>query len=143
MKQLKVHQDIEGVTVTEGPSSCEIRITYKCMRENVFDGIINSTLDLLRRQIKKANGGIRRTYLVGGFGGSPYLRKRIKKDLGPDVGELVDDYRGNTAAMRGALIYGIDGSRKDPQSDVVVDKYYDGENTLQYNTLVCLGKGPE
>lgn len=144
LDQLKIRNDKEeGVTVDNESNHCDIRITYKYMRENVFDEVINNTIDLLRRQIKKANGKITRTYLVGGFGGSPYLRKRIINEF-PEfsslyIGNLIEDDRGDTAAMRGALIYGIDGSRKEPQSDVV-EEDFQSTDTSEYNTLVCLGK---
>ncbi|KAI7891320.1 uncharacterized protein EV154DRAFT_508716, partial [Mucor mucedo] len=42
--------------------------------------------------------------------------------------------------MRGALIYGIEGSRYEPQSDVVLYKY-ENVATSKYNTLVCLDMG--
>ncbi|KAG2196471.1 hypothetical protein INT47_012672 [Mucor saturninus] len=134
----------EGVTVVDDNFQCEITLTYKYMREKVFDEVINNTIELLRRQIKKANGDITRTYLVGGFGGSPYLRKRILNEFPADsplyIGNLIQDDRGDTAAMRGALIYGIDGSRREPQSDVVV-AHYQNTNTSKYNTLVCIDIG--
>ncbi|KAI7875538.1 uncharacterized protein EV154DRAFT_76286 [Mucor mucedo] len=134
----------DGVTVEQDENHFEIRLSYKFMREEVFDEVINNTIELLRRQIKKANGKITRTYLVGGFGGSPYLRKRILNEFPADsplhIGSLIQDDRGDTAAMRGALIYGIDGSRKEPQSDVVV-AHYQNTDTSKYNTLVCIDIG--
>ncbi|KAG2196290.1 hypothetical protein INT47_012512 [Mucor saturninus] len=134
----------KGVTVEEDGYQCEITFSYKFMREHVFDEVIDNTIDLLRRQIKKANGNITHTFMVGGFGGSPYLCKRILNEFPAgselSVGNLINDDRGDTAAMRGAMIYGINESRKDPQSSVVVSKYED-DSTSQYNTLVCLDIG--
>jgi hypothetical protein len=119
-----------------------ISISYKLMREVVFDKVVKNTLDLIERQVNKANGNIKRTYLVGGFGCSPYLQKRIKerftKNNKCEIGELVVDTRDDTAAMKGALYYGIDSSRIYLQPpDIILNDFETGED--QFNTLVCLG----
>jgi hypothetical protein len=135
-----------GVQLEKGKSGAvnRILISYELMRKEVFDHVIESTLGLLKRQIDKANGKIKRTYLVGGFGCSPYLQLRVRKRFTFEetgeclVGELVSDSRGDTAAMRGALYYGIDSSRIYPQSpDIVLNDFETGKD--QFNTLVCLG----
>ncbi|KAI9261963.1 hypothetical protein EDC94DRAFT_694350 [Helicostylum pulchrum] len=130
--------------------SCRITIPYLVIAKIVFDPVIDATIELINRQIKKANGGISRTYLVGGFGGSPYLRKKILKKFykkGTDFpnsefesGRLITDTIGNSAAMRGAMVYGIDGSRRKPQTDVV-ETPFDCASTDKYNTLICLDIG--
>ncbi|KAI7875533.1 uncharacterized protein EV154DRAFT_606830 [Mucor mucedo] len=134
----------QGVTVVDDEFQCKSTLTYKYMRENVFDEVINNTIELVRRQIKKANGEIKRIYLVGGFGGLPYLRKRILNEFPADsplhIGSLIQDDRGDAAAMRGALVYAIDGSRHEPQSDVVFDTYKN-TSTSKYNALICLDIG--
>ncbi|KAI7891298.1 uncharacterized protein EV154DRAFT_420532, partial [Mucor mucedo] len=117
LNQLKLRQGPDGVPITEegvtvdlGEYHFEITLSYKYMREKVFDEVIDNTIDLLKRQIKKANGNIKYTYLVGGFGGSPYLRKRILKAFPVKsplyLGVLIQDDRGDIAAMRGAAYYG-------------------------------------
>lgn len=142
---LLLNYDKKGVEIKDNKDNGEhkICISYRLMREVVFDQVIESTLDLLKRQIDKANGNIKRTYLVGGFGCSPYLQKRVQKHFTNEetgecaVGQLVIDTRGNTAAMRGALYYGIDGSRRDPQSDIVEIEFRTSKD--EFNTLVCIG----
>lgn len=129
--------------------TCKLTVSYDIMRKLVFKDVVKSTIDLIDRQIKKANGDIDRTYLVGGFGGSPYLRKMIKKhflkkgtkfpETKFDTGTLITDDLGNSAAMRGAMVYGIDGSRRAPQSDVA-EKMFKYNKTDKYNALICLGK---
>jgi molecular chaperone DnaK (HSP70) len=134
-----------GVQLVKDKSGAvnRILISYELMRKEVFDHVIESTLGLLKRQIDKANGKIKRTYLVGGFGRSPYLQLRVRKRFTFEetgeclVGELVTDNRGDTAAMRGAMYYGIDGSQRSPQSDIVLNEFETGKD--QFNTLVCLG----
>ncbi|KAG2236128.1 hypothetical protein INT48_006144 [Thamnidium elegans] len=138
------------VKCTKVGGTCTLVIPYSIIRKEVFDPVVDATIELINRQIKKANGGISRTYLVGGFGGSPYLRKKIlktfyKKDSNfPnsefESGQLITDTAGNSAAMRGAMVYGIDGSRRSPQTDVV-EKTFECASTDEYNTLICLDIG--
>ncbi|KAI7891303.1 uncharacterized protein EV154DRAFT_464359 [Mucor mucedo] len=100
----------EGVTVEYDDNNFEIRLSYKFMREKVFDEVVDNTIGLLKRHIRKANGNIKCTYLVGGFGIIVYLQKRILAacPVGSpfSIGHLVIDNRGDTAAMRGAAYYG-------------------------------------
>ncbi|KAI7891306.1 uncharacterized protein EV154DRAFT_226518 [Mucor mucedo] len=130
----------DDVSIEVQRNRCVIKLSYKFMRKMIFDEVINNTLEFVRKQIKKANGKITRTYLVGGFGGSPYLQKRLLNKFPNDIGDLMFDKRGDIATMRGALIYGIDGSRIEPQTDVVMDSYQ-SPDIFEYNTLVCLDIG--
>ncbi|KAI9256386.1 hypothetical protein EDC94DRAFT_565454 [Helicostylum pulchrum] len=139
----------EGVKYERTGGMCKLTIPYDIMRTQVFEEVTKRTLILIDRQIKKANCDIKRTYLVGGFGNSPYLQKRILKafyikgTFFPNslyrIGTLITDYNGNSAAMRGAMVYGIDGSRRQPQTDVV-ERKFGNASTDKYNTLICLGK---
>ncbi|KAI9261965.1 hypothetical protein EDC94DRAFT_609376, partial [Helicostylum pulchrum] len=136
----------EGVKYERTGGICELTIPYDIIQTQVFEEVTKRTLTLIDRQIKKANYDIKRTYLVGGFGNSPYLQKRILKAFPvkstsfPNkqykIGTLITDDNGNSAAMRGAMVYGIDGSRRKPQTDVVEKKFVD-----EYNTLICLDIG--
>ncbi|GAA5809043.1 hypothetical protein MFLAVUS_002446 [Mucor flavus] len=129
---------------------CELTIPYDIIRTEVFEEVTRRTLTLIDRQIKKANYDIKRMYLVGGFGNSPYLQKRILKAFSvkgtsfPNrqykIGSLITDDKGNSAAMRGAMVYGIDGSRRKPQTDVV-EKKFESTPVDKYNTLICLDIG--
>ncbi|KAG2205277.1 hypothetical protein INT47_009542 [Mucor saturninus] len=144
LDQLKPQKNIDGVTITVDRNVCVIRLSYKFMRDMIFDEVINNALEFVRKQIKKANGKITRTYLVGGFGGSPYLQKRLLNEFPIDspfyIGNLIMCNRGDIATMQGALSYGIDGGRIEPQTDVVVNSYQSPE-TFNYNTLICLDIG--
>ncbi|GAA5810153.1 hypothetical protein MFLAVUS_003572 [Mucor flavus] len=84
------------------------------------DGVANVTLVF----IKKANDDIERTYLVGGFGMSPYLQKRIFKAFWvkgisfPNsqykIGALITNYRGDSTVMRSAMIRATGVGRRGP-----------------------------
>ncbi|KAG2213445.1 hypothetical protein INT47_009119 [Mucor saturninus] len=130
--------------VKSNDDSCEIILSYRYMRENVFDHVTNNVIEFVRTQMKKIGGNITRTYLTGGSGEIPYIKKRFLNEFPKYsplyLGNLASDYKDDTAIMKGALIYGIDASRKEPQSPVIASKYED-DNTSQYNTLVCLDIG--
>ncbi|KAL9557095.1 hypothetical protein MBANPS3_001552 [Mucor bainieri] len=138
-----------------------LQVPYEKMRALVFDPVINTTIDLLDKQIEKIQDPVVATFLVGGFGRNPYLHYRIKDKfkilddagnvIGYRCGELSDDEKGNLAAMRGALYYGLDGSRKPTQTDIIEDSYdgvkdpsgtnHDGFVADNYNLLICYDIG--
>lgn len=128
------------------------------MRELVFDPIIRTTIKLLEKQIEKIKDPIVATFLVGGFGRNPYLHYKIKDNfkieengriVGYKCGTLYDDEKGNLAAMRGALYYGLDGSRKPTQTDIIESSYdgvqdasgthHDGFVAENYDMIICYG----
>ncbi|KAL9558419.1 hypothetical protein MBANPS3_000919 [Mucor bainieri] len=106
-----------------------LQVPYEKMRALVFDPVINTTIDLLDKQIKKIQDPVATTFLVGGFGRNPYLHYRIKDKfkilddagnvIGYRCGELSDDDRGNLAAIRGALHYGLDGVRQAMPTEII------------------------
>ncbi|KAI8884879.1 hypothetical protein K501DRAFT_332318 [Backusella circina FSU 941] len=96
-----------------------ITISKKEIKEKVFDKVVDDTLKLVKRQIERSNFDIKTTFLLGGFGKSPYLQKRLKEKQ--DIfktGEIITDTEGESAAMRGALYYGLDFIRRDELSDI-------------------------
>ncbi|GAA5810159.1 hypothetical protein MFLAVUS_003578 [Mucor flavus] len=140
----------DGVKYERTVGICKLTIPYDIMRTEVFEEVTKRTLTLINRQIKKANNNIRRTYLIGGFGNSPYLRKRIRKAFFINgtsfpnsryrVGDLITDDRGDSAAMRGAMVLAIDVCRRRSQSDFV-ERKFEHASADKYNTLICLDIG--
>ncbi|KAI8636385.1 hypothetical protein BD408DRAFT_93467 [Parasitella parasitica] len=135
-------------------------VPYKVMAKKVFDPIVDTTIHLLKKQIRKINSPVVATFLVGGFGQNPYLQYRIKNEfkveengkiVGYKCGELLKDEKGNLAAMRGALYYGLDGSRKPTQTDIIKADYCDQKDPVgtnhngfiveNYDTLICYDIG--
>ncbi|CEP07046.1 hypothetical protein [Parasitella parasitica] len=135
-------------------------VPYKIMAKKIFDPVVDTTIHLLKKQIRKINGPVAATFLVGGFGQNPYLQYRIKNEfrieengeiVGYKCGKLLKDEKGNLAAMRGALYYGLDGSRKPTQTDIITANYYnqrdptgsnhDGFIAEDYNTVICYDIG--
>lgn len=129
-------------------------ISYETMRDLVFDPVIDTTINLLEKQINKIKDPVFATFLVGGFGRNPYLYYRVKDKFKMENGDyrcgnLQVDEKGNLAAMRGALYYGLDGSRKPAQTDIIEAPYdgakdasginHDGFVADNYNLLICYG----
>ncbi|KAG2237184.1 hypothetical protein INT48_006588 [Thamnidium elegans] len=139
-----------GVECIRDHGVCKLTIPYSIMRTEVFEDVTKRILSLIDTQIKKANSNIERTYLVGGFGCSPYLQKRILKAFYINgtsfpnsqyrIGALITDDKGSSAAMRGAMVYGIDQSRRKLQTDIVERKFGYASND-KYSTLICLDIG--
>lgn len=137
--------------------SMQLTIPYEVMAKKIFDPIVDTTVELLKKQIRKIYGPVVATFLVGGFGKNPYLQYKIKEAFkieengvvtGYKCGGLHDDDDGNLAAMRGALYYGLDGSRKPAQTDIIEADYTQKESTgsngddfiaENYDTLICYG----
>lgn len=104
LDQLKLREGLdgrivtaEGVIVESNDDSCEIILSYKYMRENVFDQITDNVIEFVRTQMKKIGGNITRTYLAGGSGEIPYIKKRLLNEFSSNspfyLGSLVSDYR--------------------------------------------------
>ncbi|EPB90796.1 hypothetical protein HMPREF1544_02374 [Mucor circinelloides 1006PhL] len=157
-------QPVSEATYVKDPNSkIGVRllvISYATMRELVFDPIIHTTIKLLEKQIEKIKDPIVATFLVGGFGRNPYLHYKIKDNfkieengriVGYKCGTLYDDEKGNLAAMRGALYYGLDGSRKPTQTDIIESSYdgvqdasgthHDGFVPENYDMIICYDIG--
>lgn len=143
-----------------------LTIPYTVMKEKVFDQVVEDTIDLLRQQINKSKGnvkkridpltqeekkphydGIKQIYLVGGFGTSKYLCKKIlneffvkdSKTKKYEVDELVmAGVNTELAAMKGAAYYGDDGNKRASQREIVKNSLDDSNDG--YDVLVCIGK---
>jgi hypothetical protein len=110
------------------------------MLQEVFKEVIEETLVLLYRQIRKVGGSVTATFLVGGLGRNPYLKRCIVKKFEESAGQVKQDIKGDLAAMRGAAYYGIDGVKRPEQTDIVEFPYKDEKFTPEnYDTVICIG----
>jgi hypothetical protein len=101
---------------------------------------VNKILNLLKQQISNVYANIDATFLIGGFGKSPYLQKRIKKKLRPLIGRLLLPPDGDLAAMKGAIMYGVNMPRMLNKPVIRLDSFYDTPSSNPYEVLVCIGK---
>lgn len=73
----------------------------------VFDEIISNIIPMIQAQIHKTpSRTVDYVLLVGGFGQSPYLRKKIQEAVNAGV-EVLQPPKGWTAFVSGALMHGL------------------------------------
>lgn len=99
-----------------------IVITSEDLR-TVFNPVIDEVLGLVDRQISNIKGEknkVSAVLLVGGFGQSRYLRKRLEKAIAPI--SLLCPPNGWSAIARGAVIKGISVRSTAPEWRVVTRK---------------------
>jgi hypothetical protein len=109
--------------------------------KNLFDKAVDGVLSLLRRQIAAApRHEIKTVFLVGGFGASPYLRKRIEDEFGKSNFEIVVPKRPLSAVMRGAIDYGLNFETKRDSPSYGVNKTV--ESRILRNTYGVLAFDP-
>ncbi|KAK6497417.1 Ubiquitin-conjugating enzyme E2 6 [Arthrobotrys musiformis] len=96
----------------------EIVLSREDMR-NIFDPTIDSIISLISGQIKSAAEAaktgrapqrVKMILLVGGFGGSPYLRRRVQEWIKEEKHniEVVQPPDAWTAIARGAVMHGVE-----------------------------------
>lgn len=56
-----------------------LTFTAQELREEVFDQVITKVQGLVRHQIARTSGEVKKILLVGGFGRNPYLKKRLEE----------------------------------------------------------------
>ena len=77
--------------------------------QNIFEPVISEILTLIQRQIQETeNNGkkVKLILLVGGFGNSPYLQRRIQDNFEPQITVKVSPDRSVTT------IYIVEGGKK-------------------------------
>ncbi|KAF9582336.1 hypothetical protein BGW38_000330, partial [Lunasporangiospora selenospora] len=113
-------------------------ISAEEMRENVFDPVVNQVLGLIDGQLNQSQH-CSAIFLVGGFGSSPYLYKRVQQEFESRVPLIRYPPRPDLAVVRGAAYhglsvrpvqarvarrwYGVDTTRPYKQGDPVEKKY--------------------
>ncbi|CAO3633945.1 unnamed protein product [Cunninghamella blakesleeana] len=72
----------------------------------IFDPIVNQVLDLIEHQLQQSPI-LEALFLVGGFGQSNYLFRRIEEKFAHRVGMIGVPPRGELAVVRGAVYFGL------------------------------------
>ncbi|CAO3628418.1 unnamed protein product [Cunninghamella echinulata] len=72
----------------------------------IFDPIVQQVLDLIEHQLKQSPI-LEAIFLVGGFGQSNYLFRRIEESFAHRVGMIGVPPRGELAVVRGAVYFGL------------------------------------
>ncbi|KAI7902034.1 uncharacterized protein BX663DRAFT_511512 [Cokeromyces recurvatus] len=76
------------------------------LREYVFEPVICQVLDLIRGQLAQSPQ-LEAIFLVGGFGQSNYLFRRVEEEFANQVGMIGVPPRGELAVVRGAVYFGL------------------------------------
>ncbi|KAG0241529.1 hypothetical protein BGW41_005838 [Actinomortierella wolfii] len=103
-------------------------ISAQEMRELVFDPVVNQVLGLIDGQLYQAQQ-CAAIFLVGGFGSSPYLHKRVQQEFENRVPLIRYPPRPDLAVVRGAVYHGL--SYKPIQSRIA-RRWYGVDTTRPY-----------
>lgn len=76
------------------------------LRDYVFEPVIRQVLDLIRGQLVQSPQ-LEAIFLVGGFGQSNYLFRRVEEEFANQVGMIGVPPRGELAVVRGAVYFGL------------------------------------
>ncbi|KAL0094255.1 hypothetical protein F4703DRAFT_1787960 [Phycomyces blakesleeanus] len=101
----------EEILANIGVADGRLQVTVDELREDVFEPVVKQVLDLISDQINQSRTQIDAIFLVGGFGQSRYLGRRVKEIFKPKVGSIYVPSRGEMAVVRGAVMFGMDPNK--------------------------------
>ncbi|KAF9347974.1 hypothetical protein BGX26_000571 [Mortierella sp. AD094] len=105
-----------------------LTISAQEMRELVFDPVVNQVLGLVDGQLNQAQQ-CSAIFLVGGFGSSPYLHKRVQQEFESRVPLIRYPPRPDLAVVRGAVYHGLTHK---PIQARVARRWYGVDTTRPY-----------
>ncbi|KAF9094010.1 hypothetical protein BGX29_005910 [Mortierella sp. GBA35] len=105
-----------------------LAISAQEMREVVFDPVVNQVLGLVDGQLFQAQQ-CAAIFLVGGFGSSPYLHKRVQQEFETRVPLIRYPPRPDLAVVRGAVYHGL---THQPIQARVARRWYGVDTTRLY-----------
>ncbi|KAL0085830.1 hypothetical protein F4703DRAFT_1851786 [Phycomyces blakesleeanus] len=95
--------DQEAVGIVDG----KLRVPVEDMRREIFEPVVLKVLELIAGQIKQTEVSLSAIFLVGGFGQSRYLHKRIQGNFQKKASSIAVPSRGELAVVRGAVMFGL------------------------------------
>ncbi|GAB5589435.1 hypothetical protein Unana1_04335 [Umbelopsis nana] len=104
--QLPASLELSSLTNEEiGLDEGVLCLTMQELRDDVFEPVVQDVLNLIREQ-KKTVSRLEAIFLVGGFGSSNYLFKRVQQEFGHEVPLIAVPPRAELAVTRGAVFFG-------------------------------------
>ena len=101
----------EGVEFSESDGT--LRMSYSLVEKKIFQFTVDGILDCVKAAFKQLDDKINTVYLVGGFGGCKFVRRKIEEAIGEHHGALYDNtvcpQQSDLAVVHGAVMW-----RKDP-----------------------------
>ncbi|KAF9186992.1 hypothetical protein BGZ51_001619 [Haplosporangium sp. Z 767] len=105
-----------------------LAVSAQEMRELVFDPVVNQVLGLIDGQLTQSQQ-CSAIFLVGGFGSSPYLHKRVQQEFENRVPLIRYPPRPDLAVVRGAVYHGL---THQPIQARVARRWYGVDTTRAY-----------
>lgn len=133
---------LKGDIITNNKSK-QLRVSNQDISKYVFDPVVSEVIALIQKQIKKSYTTIDTLFLLGGFGQSPYLYKKLHEEFLTSinaVNRLIVPEDGYRASMRGGIYFGIDCVEMIPKCYVKDKEGYYKLNTNLFKMLVAIGK---
>ena len=81
-----------------------IKLDFNIIK-SIFDPIVDRIIEMIRVQLDNSLGKCSAIFLVGGFGQSKYLQKRIEEEFSQLVENISIPNQPIAAVLRGAAIY--------------------------------------
>src|SRR6266498_3055762 len=82
-----------------------IKLDFNTIK-SIFDPIVDRIIEMIRVQLDNSSGKCSAIFLVGGFGQSKYLQKRVEEEFSQLVKNISIPNQPIAAVVRGAAIYG-------------------------------------
>lgn len=89
-----------------GLENGSLLITARELRDEIFEPIVSQVLNLIQEQLIQSPI-LEAVFLVGGFGQSNYLFRRVEEVFAGRVGMVGVPPRGELAVVRGAVYFGL------------------------------------
>lgn len=85
-----------------------LEIETKIVEREIFDPVVEEILLMIEFQLSQLLEKLDYIILVGGFGQSKYLLKKIREKFESKVGSIIVPDAGELAVARGAVYFGLD-----------------------------------
>ncbi|KAI9263975.1 hypothetical protein EDC94DRAFT_517793, partial [Helicostylum pulchrum] len=138
VKQTEPTDDATTLTTTDDT----LRVKSTDISKFVFDPVVENVMSLVRKQIRKSHTTIETLFLLGGFGQSPYLYKKLHYEFitcTNAIQHLIVPEDGYRASMRGGIYHGIDCIDIIPKDRVKIQPFQyneDPQADVKRNLLV-------
>ncbi|KAI9008851.1 hypothetical protein CLU79DRAFT_800024 [Phycomyces nitens] len=104
--------NLGGDTITFlGLVDGKLPVKFDVLQKEVFDPVVEKVLKLIEDQLTQSKTQIDAIFVVGGFGQSPYLIRRIREQIGRRVGLIYAPDGGEKAVMQGAVMLGLNQNK--------------------------------
>ncbi|KAK3832946.1 MAG: hypothetical protein JOS17DRAFT_789658 [Linnemannia elongata] len=83
-------------------------LTAADLKDKVFEPVVKDILDLIRTFLAQVGDRCMAMFLIGQFGASEYVSRRVREELKSQIGLISYPQRWELAISRGAVYAGLD-----------------------------------